>query len=146
MVLCPTFGHDRNCPAGPFRHIKVIDALLIRQGQKSPSCRLGVLGAQIILAPGCSSLIKTVQLQTFLSFRSLERTLFSWLHCLFSFSHSDPPHSSSLSGLCNIYIYIYQVFGSVWLFADSLLPTSGGLVLKPTSFFAMSPGDVHKRT
>lgn len=79
MVLCPAFGHNRNCPTGQFRPIEVIDALLFRQGQKSPSCRPGVLGAQIISAPGCSFLIKTARLQTFLSFRSLERTLFSWL-------------------------------------------------------------------
>lgn len=95
----PCIGPQQGWPTGHFRHIEVIDALLVRQGQESPSCQPGVLGAQILLAPGCSSLIKTAQLQTFLSFRSLEKTLFSWLHGLFSFSHPDPPHSSSLSGL-----------------------------------------------
>lgn len=38
-----------------------------------------------------------------------------------------------------------QVFGCVWLFEDSLPATSGGLVLKLTSFFCSISGDVHKR-
>lgn len=53
MGLCT--GHKTNGPTGRFKHIKVIDALLVGQEQKSPFCRPGVRGAQIISAPSCAS-------------------------------------------------------------------------------------------
>lgn len=99
MVLCTAFGHSRNCPTGHIRHVKFIDALLVGQEQKLPSCWLGVLGSRVISVPGFPSLIKRAPLQTFLSLRSLRRAPFSLLPCLFSVSNSDPPHRSSLSGL-----------------------------------------------
>lgn len=99
---------QQNGPTGRVRHIKFIDALLVRQEEKSLSCRAGVLGAQIISVPGCTSVTKRALLQTFLSLRNLKKTLFPLLHCLFSFSNSDSPHSSSLS-VYEIYIHIAEV-------------------------------------
>lgn len=65
MALCTAFGHNRNGPTGHVRHVKVIDALLVGQELKLPSCWPGVLGPQVISVPGCTSLFKRALFRPF---------------------------------------------------------------------------------
>ena len=101
-MLCTASCHSGNSLTGCFRHTKVIDFLLVSQGQKSPSCQPAVLESLSISVPGYDSLIRRALFHTF---RSLKRTLFSLLHYPFTFSNLDTVsqnHSSSLPGLWRI--------------------------------------------